>query len=149
MANNDPVRWTQRLEHFERACDRLDEAITVVDPSPLERTGLIKHYEMAFELGWKTLKDLLGYEGYEEVGSPKTTLRTAHGAGWIDDIDAWLRMLEYRNRATHVYDEAEAEFLDQVIRETCATQFETLRQRLAAKAREGKESASNEQDGRE
>ena len=144
MANNDDVRWRQRFEHLDRACDRLIEATDILDPSDLERTGLIKLYEMAFELSWKTLKDLLNFEGFEDVVSPKAMLRTAHEAGWIDAIDVWLRMLDARNRASHVYDESEAVSLVADIGDAYVAELATLRDRLAARLRTDTENESNE-----
>jgi hypothetical protein len=65
MANNDEQRWMQRFENLEKANKNLTAACALNQYSELELAGLIKSFEMAFELAWKTLKDLLFYEGYE------------------------------------------------------------------------------------
>lgn len=133
-SNNDEIRWQQRLEHFEAAVARLLEALDEEDLSPLERTGMIKHFEMSYELAWKTLKDLLTFEGFDEATSPKSTLRLAHQTGWIDPIDRWMDMHEARNLATHTYDEDDAITLANNIRELYADELAALAKRLRAKA---------------
>ena len=50
------LRWRQRLESLGRA--------------------VIKAYEFSFELGWKTLKDLLTYEGID-APLPRQVIREA------------------------------------------------------------------------
>jgi len=44
------IRWIQRLQNFKPANTLLQSSLTVVQPSQLERAGIIQFYEMAFEL---------------------------------------------------------------------------------------------------
>jgi hypothetical protein len=44
--------------------DNLLEALEVTTPSKLERQGIIKSFELCYELAWKTLQDYL-----KELGS--------------------------------------------------------------------------------
>ena len=65
------IRWLQRYDSFHRANKRILD-ITESDKTPeslseLEMEGLIQRFEYTFELGWKTLQDLLKYKGYEFV----------------------------------------------------------------------------------
>ncbi|MFA7565609.1 MAG: nucleotidyltransferase substrate binding protein [Alkalispirochaeta sp.] len=58
------VRWHQRYANFSRSVDNLLEALEVTTPSKLERQGIIKSFELCYELAWKTLQDYL-----KELGS--------------------------------------------------------------------------------
>ena len=63
------IRWKLRLENLKQALSQLEEACTRETYSNLELAGLVQTYQFTFELCWKTLKDLLTFEGYE-VNSP-------------------------------------------------------------------------------
>ena len=76
MANNDELRWLQRLEHLERAYAQLSAACERPSYSDLELAGLVQTFQFTFDLAWKTLRDLLIYEGYE-ANSPREALQRA------------------------------------------------------------------------
>jgi len=117
MSNSNGARWCQRLEHFQRAMRRLDEACAMDKFSELELAGLIQTYEFCFELAWKTLKDLIYVEGIE-LASPRSVLRQAHEMRLVEDIDGWLRLLESRNVLSHVYDDATAAEAERLIKDS-------------------------------
>ncbi|MBI5526704.1 MAG: nucleotidyltransferase substrate binding protein [Deltaproteobacteria bacterium] len=106
MSNADEIRWQQRFINFEKAMAKLEAACAVDEYSDLERAGLVKTFEFSFELAWKTLKDLLFYEGYEEK-TPREVLRRAFEAGYLDDAatETVLDALDKRNLLSHTYDE--------------------------------------------
>ncbi len=108
MALN-PLRWKQRLENLTKAATRLEAACSQDTYSDLERAGLVQTFEFSFELTWKTLKDLVEYEGYE-AASPRNAIRTALEANHIsaDDCETLLDALSKRNLLTHTYNEANA-----------------------------------------
>lgn len=100
-------RWKQRLKnlnnvfkHFESACARnyYDE---------LELAGLVKLYELVFELCWKTLKDYLYEEGID-TKTPRETIKKAYQYTLLENVDQWLDALESRNQFAHIYDEKTA-----------------------------------------
>ena len=64
--NDNDLRWQQRLQNFTKAISQLEDACQLETYTDLERAGLVQIFEFTFELAWKTLKDLLQYEGYEE-----------------------------------------------------------------------------------
>jgi len=97
-------RWQQRFQNFEKAYNKLAEADDLIEYSELEKTGLIKTFEYTFELAWKTLKDILEFEGFE-VKSPREAIKQAFQTGYITDGDGWLDILDKRNLMTHTYDE--------------------------------------------
>ena len=84
MANED-LRWRQRLESLQRALGQLKAALAAhLDDPANEVIGMavIKAYEFSFELSWKTLKDLLAYEGIDAL-LPREVLRQAFAYGLV------------------------------------------------------------------
>lgn len=104
MSNNDETRWEQRLDNFVKAVSALTKACGQHDYSELERAGLIKEFEICFELSWKVLKDLLFYEGYE-AKSPREVIRKSFESEKIDESDCeiFLEILKTRNLLAHIY----------------------------------------------
>ena len=109
MNSNDNRRWVQRFGNYRKALARLEEACGIEDYSDIERAGLIQTFEFTFELAWKTLKDLLDYEGFD-AKSPRTTLRTAFQAQYMseEDAEALLDALDKRSFLSHAYQEKAA-----------------------------------------
>lgn len=129
MSNADEQRWRQRLENFSKAMARLEAACAQEEYSDLERAGLIQVFEFSFELAWKTLKDLLYFEGFEEK-SPRGTFRRAFQAGYLDedDTELFLDALDKRNLLAHIYDEDKARDAEALIVE----RYEPVLRRLLA-----------------
>ncbi len=100
-------RLRQRADSFGRALHRLEAALEVEPDAPLAVDGTIQRFEFTFELSWKALKAALAEEGVTTT-TPRSVLREAFSAGWIDDEDAWLTMLSDRNLTSHVYSEEAA-----------------------------------------
>lgn len=105
----NPLRWKQRLENLTKVASRLEVACSQEKYNNLERAGLMQTFEFSFELTWKTLKDLVKYDGYE-AASPRNAIRTAFEANHIsaEDCEILLDALSKRNLLTHTYDEANA-----------------------------------------
>ena len=82
-------------------------ACTISTPTVVERAGIIQFFHLAFELGWKTMKDYL-FEGGTVVNSPREAIKQAFSAGIITDGHKWIEMLENRNLLTHTYDDDHA-----------------------------------------
>ena len=73
------IRWHQRFDNLQRAMAQLRAAVEAhrEDPSnELIGIALIKAYEFIFELSWKTLKDLLAYNGVD-ASLPRDVLKQA------------------------------------------------------------------------
>jgi nucleotidyltransferase substrate binding protein (TIGR01987 family) len=108
MSNSDPIRWKQRLQQFSKAERRLAEALSGGYEllNSLEQEGVIQRFEYTFELAWKTLKDLLFYEGFD-VKSPREVIRQSFKSDYLsaDDTEIALDALEKRNLLTHTYEE--------------------------------------------
>lgn len=82
----------------------------------IERAGLIQFFEMAFELGWKLLKDYQEAEGYT-ISSPRDAIKQAFQSGLISAGHDWINALEDRNLTTHTYNEATAAAVEEKIRQ--------------------------------
>ena len=105
MANED-LRWRQRLESLQRALGQLKAALAAHQADLANEVigmAVIKAYEFSFELSWKTLKDLLAYEGIDAL-LPREVLRQAFAYGLVSDGQLWIEMLEQRNLMAHTYD---------------------------------------------
>jgi nucleotidyltransferase substrate binding protein (TIGR01987 family) len=101
--NNPDIRWQQRFQNFEKAFIRLKEAMTVENPTELERNGLVQRFEFTLELCWNTLKDYLLNEGFEFKPTPKETIRQAFKSGIIDNAQDLIDGLDIRNELSHDY----------------------------------------------
>jgi len=134
MSNSDEIRWQQRLANFRKALLQLEAACDLEEYSDLERAGLVQTFEFSFELGWKTLKDLLFYEGFDER-TPRDVIRRAFEAGHLseEDTETALDALDKRNLLSHTYDEETAEEAVTLIREQYAPMLCRLRDKLLEK----------------
>lgn len=124
------VRWKQRLENFDKAMANLEAALALPQPDTFQKAGLIQFFEMSFELAWKTLKDHLEAEGHLEISSPRAALKKGFEVGLLQDGHAWMKALEDRNLTSHVYDEATADQVLQLIRDRYAGLLRQLRDTL-------------------
>lgn len=106
---SNPLRWKQRLQNLCKAHNRLVKATQQETYNDLELAGLIQTFEFTFELSWKTLKDLLEFEGYD-AASPRSVIRTALEANHLsaDQCEVMLDALNKRNLLTHTYSEDNA-----------------------------------------
>jgi len=93
---------------FGNALGRLREALDE-DSSrgSIAIDGTIQRFEFTFELAWKVAKYVLNYSGIE-VETPRLAIKEAFKANIIKDGQAWIDMLEDRNKTSHIYDEKQA-----------------------------------------
>ncbi|OOE70432.1 HI0074 family nucleotidyltransferase substrate-binding subunit [Salinivibrio kushneri] len=109
MTDTHLERWQLRLQNRTKAQRRLENACGQESYNELELAGLVQTFEFTFELTWKTLKDLLSYEGFN-VASPRSVIRTALEANHLssDQCETLLDALVKRNLLSHTYDEQNA-----------------------------------------
>ena len=94
---------------FSKALQRFTEALAEDQSNPLAIDGSIQRFEFCFELGWKLIKKMLmDVEGIEVLSSKKA-LQSAYQLGWIEDEQAWLKMLNDRNLTSQTYREEYAQ----------------------------------------
>ncbi|WNE40295.1 MAG: hypothetical protein GBAus27B_000362 [Mycoplasmataceae bacterium] len=69
----------------------------------LEEMGIIKAFEISYELAWKTLKKILEIQGVEALNHRKV-FRSSAQFGYLEDPQVWFDFGKERNMTTHVYD---------------------------------------------
>ncbi len=131
--NDKDVRWKQRYHQFAKAFALLSSAVELQNPSVLERAGIIQFFEMAFELGWKLLKDYQEAEGFQ-IRSPRDAVKQAFQSNLIIDGHSWIQALEDRNLTTHTYNEETALEVERKIRNDYFPFLVQLHETFAAKA---------------
>jgi nucleotidyltransferase substrate binding protein (TIGR01987 family) len=104
MMTND-IRWVQRLQNWNRALAQLTKFMQRDALNELEEQGLIQSFEYNHELAWKTQKDYLEDQGYEDLIGSKNVARKAFEVGLVKDGSVWLEMIESRNLSSHTYNE--------------------------------------------
>ena len=98
------IRWKQRFSNVEKAFEHLKFAVTKVDkPSDLQKDGTIQRFEFTHELAWKVMKDYLEYEGISGISGSRSATREAFNKGLLTNGNAWMEMIESRNRTVHTY----------------------------------------------
>ncbi len=103
--NNDQ-RWLQRFQNFENAYALFLRRIDEYEQFPGKEAyqmALVQGFEIVIELAWKTIKDYLENEGYDNVKNAKQTIRQAFQDELIHDAEAWMTALEKRNLTRHTY----------------------------------------------
>jgi nucleotidyltransferase substrate binding protein (TIGR01987 family) len=93
------------LASWEQALGRFSEVLLRDSSDRIVIDAAIQRFEFCFELGWKTLKVFLEFEGYTPA-TPRQTLKDALKIQWLKDEQAWLQMLQDRNLTAHTYHEA-------------------------------------------
>lgn len=109
-----PAVREERLEHkianLDRACRALERSVATPVMEPRDLSGIIKDFELAYEIAWRALRARLEHDGH-----PVTTARAAFARAYqldlLDDEATWLEMIEDRNRSVHVYNEDDARTL--------------------------------------
>lgn len=98
----------KKYENFCRAYNNLKGTENINPPyDTVTLTGLVGLFEITFEQAWKMIKEILEYHGYAQssTGSPRTIIKTAFGAGMIDEEEKWLMALAAHNNVAHSHNE--------------------------------------------
>jgi len=61
------------------------------------------------------MKDFLEEQGFNEVKSPRDSIKKAFETGLISDGHGWLKLMEDRNLTSHAYDEETAKEIEKLI----------------------------------
>lgn len=73
------------------------------------RAGVIKHFEIAYELSWKMMKRWLNAHVGPEVADGVTRqelFRLSAEHRLVTDVASWIAHHKSRNQTAHIYDEA-------------------------------------------
>lgn len=114
MATEKEIRWIQRLNNYNKALERLANAVQIVSAEEhsmenvdeLLKEGLIQRFEYTQELAWKVMKDYEEYQGHTDVTDSRDAFRKAFQIGLIHDAE-WMNTIASRNITSHCYDEEE------------------------------------------
>jgi nucleotidyltransferase substrate binding protein (TIGR01987 family) len=132
MANKD-IRWIQRFHNFNKALNSLMNAINEYkedDTNEVVKVGMIKFFEMTYELAWLTMKDYYEDQGETGIQGSKDAIRLSFSRGLITDAPKWYDMVTSRRLSVHTYDEDTANEVAQDIAETYLGLFIQLQSRL-------------------
>ncbi len=127
------TRWKQRFTNYQKALSQLNEAIKLSQQRPLselEAQGLIQAFEFTHELAWNVMKDYLIYQGYDMITGSRDAIRLAFQTGLITDGDGWMETIASRNKSSHTYDAATADFLQRAITECYHGLFNSFEERM-------------------
>jgi len=100
-------------EDFKKILIKLEEVLNL-EKTDINRDSAIQRFEIAVDLGWKTLKSYLEESKGIICKSPKGCLREAFSQGIIDYDDYWIKIVDFRNQTTHIYNE---EFANKIYNE--------------------------------
>lgn len=130
-----PPRWELRFDNFRKAARQLEEDAAEYRSRPfskLEQAGMIQHFELIWELGWKLLGDYLVAHGAPvETPTPHNIIRAAFRMNLISDGDGWMAAMRLRNALSHEYDEDRACAALQHIAGSHLALFQALDEKLA------------------
>jgi nucleotidyltransferase substrate binding protein (TIGR01987 family) len=123
--NNDDQRWLLRFRSLQSTYHQLDLACDLGVYSNLERAGLIKSFDLAFDLALKTMEDLLYFEGCD-ASSPREVILKAFDAGILAESEPWLEALRSRDLMSRTYESAAAVEAERLITESYAPMIDQL-----------------------
>jgi nucleotidyltransferase substrate binding protein (TIGR01987 family) len=110
--------------NLKKAFASLDESLQDPVVKARDLSGIIKDFELVYELSWKVLKKYLEQNGIQSK-SPRDVFTQAYKNHCIDQDKLWVSMIEDRNLAVHVYDKEQAKELVQRIRALYFPLFES------------------------
>jgi nucleotidyltransferase substrate binding protein (TIGR01987 family) len=117
---------TSSFINYRRALANLERSLATPITEPRDQSGIIKDFEMTYELSWKVLKKILLEQGHESLGA-KDVFTKAYQLGFIKQHAPWLEMIEDRNLTSDVYDENSAAAIIDRIGEKYLSAFRMLR----------------------
>lgn len=132
MENKD-VRWVQRFNNFIKTLEALQRAIEEYkndQEDEVVRVGMIKFFEMTYELAWNTMKDYYEDQGETGIQGSKDAIKLAFGRGLITNEEDWFDMVNSRRLSVHTYDEKTADEVANDITQTYLQLFLQLQTRL-------------------
>ena len=119
----------QKLENFERSVDALETSVAKPVEEPRDLSGIIKDFEISFELCWKTLKIYLETAGHT-TGTARDIFKKAFSLNLVDNEEDILKMIEDRNLTVHTYDSEFATAMVQRIRDIYLNIFREIAKRV-------------------
>lgn len=120
----------RKYDNFSRAYNALQRSIKILKNLPPDTptdlhdvivAGVIKHFELAFEMCWKFLKVYLEVKLQINTTGSKDIFRMCYKYQILslETTDALLELIEDRNLTVHIYDQATALEICQEIEKRC------------------------------
>lgn len=106
-----------KIKEFGEALKRLKESLDQAK-NEFIRDSIIKRFEFAFELGWKTAKTYLRQKQGVNIFSPKECWRELRKNDLlsVEETEIFLAMTDERNSIVHTYDQNFFEVLSEKIK---------------------------------
>lgn len=130
MGGEKVERLAQQQAYFMKALVRLQEALAEPESS-FVRDSIVKRFEMAFEMAWKTMFRFLVDKGERIAPKAWDVLPVAFESLLIEDAALWDRMRQYRNDTSHEYNEAKAVEIAAFVRAQGAAELERFAAAMA------------------
>ncbi len=126
MKNESPKILNVR-NNFSSALKSFREAISEPIVNNRDLSGIIKSFEIMYELSWKALKYLLETGGHE-VTVARDVIAKAYQTNLIHHEKLWINMIKDRNLTVHTYDEEFAKKMVDRIKADYADCFEEVQE---------------------
>jgi len=126
-------KLTQVLGNYEKAFAALNKAQASPVTEERDLGGIIKAFEIVYELAWKALKLALLEQGQDTSG-PKDVFGKGFILGFLSDEKIWLKIIEDRNLTVHTYNQPLAEQMVARIKGSYLRAFADLKVKLAKSA---------------
>ena len=104
-----------------------------------EKMGVVKVFEICYELSWKIMKKILEFRGVE-IGAARDVFREAARLKLLDDAEKWFSYISKRNITVHAY---QKEILDDLFSNTAREFLTDLDYLLVQLKKEAPQYATN------
>ena len=104
-----------------------------------EKMGVVKAFEICYELSWKIMKKILEFRGVE-VGAARDVFREAARLKLLLDAENWFAYIKKRNITVHAY---QPEILDDLFANTAKEFLQDLDYLLNQIEKEAPQYATN------
>lgn len=88
------------IVELEKVVMALAEALKL-PKNDIVRDASVQRFKFCVELSWKNAKKVMG----TSTSAPKDVIREMAQAGYISDVQAWLKAIDQRNLSAHTYNE--------------------------------------------
>lgn len=118
-------RLEKQYNDFERAYENLRTGAKEAK-TELEIDGVIKRFELCYEISWKLIKTYLEYQGII-CKTPRICFKEAFNNDLINNVDTWLKMIDDRNLLVHTYTFEQSRKIFEHINEEFLNAFKNLK----------------------
>ncbi len=125
MTTRPDHRFETQRTNVHTALQALKQSVTQPVKEPRDLSGIIKDFEIVYELSWKALKTFLENQGHETT-SARDAFSKAYQLGFVREQHVWLEMINDRNLTVHTYDRQLAKAMCDRIRQKYSPAFQTL-----------------------